>query len=85
MKRDLEEGVSNGESVLKYLESIEAGKFLSPEGKEYLFESFMTWDEAYAPRCAQEFCLENDITEDPLIDNWENNVGDEGMQNIMME
>lgn len=81
----VEEGIANGESIIDYIENIESGNFLSPRGQEYMFETFMTWDEAYAARTVQEYCIENDITEDSIYENWENNIGDEGMQNMMMD
>lgn len=76
------EGVNNSESVHNYLENVEAGKYLSQEGKDHLLEIFLYWDESYTARYFQGVFEE---LEDNIHENWESNIGDEGMQNLMMD
>jgi len=58
------------EDVFDYLFDLEAGKFLSEKEKKYLHELFEKWDPKY---------LENN---EDFNDGFEDNVGDEGMQNL---
>jgi len=56
--------------VFDYLFDVGAGKFLSEGGKKYLHELFEKWDPEY---------LEND---EDFNDGFEDNIGDEDMQNL---
>ena len=57
---------STSEDVFDYLFDLGAGKFLSEKRKKYLHELFERWDPEH---------LEND-------DEFEDNIGDEDMQNL---
>ena len=61
---------TTSEDVFHYLFNLGAEKFLSEKGKKYLHELFEKWDSEH---------LEND---EDVNDGFEDNIGDEGMQNL---
>ena len=75
-------GIIHSESVHKYLEKVEAGEYLSQKRQEHLLETFLSWDEAYVHKHLESLFKEED---DSMHQNWESNVGDEGIHNLMVE
>jgi len=61
---------ATSEDVFDYIFDLGAGKFLWEKGKKYLHELFAKWDPEH---------LEND---EDFNDGLEDNIGNEGMQNL---
>lgn len=66
------------DSIHEYLSKIEDGVYLSSKDKEILWDNLMSWDPEYSENLMKQI----DLDAEDYAENWEDNVGDEGMHNI---
>ena len=71
------EAIESSDSIQEYLSQIEYGRYLSPKGQEFLWDHLMDWDPEYSENLIKQIELDEYDAE-----NWEDNIGDEGMHNL---